>query len=302
MAELKERSTRTRFDERTSLVLFVLLAVGLGGGVVTLAVRAVLPAGAALGSAVSASAAGVIVIALDEGREGLRRLFRRLTIWRVGVGYWLFSLFFLAAAVVLGSLVNPLFRGAPVRLDQVKLTWTIVPMFVAFVVFAGLGQELGWTGFLVHRLQARIGALAACIVRALIVAVWHLPVFLYGPGGSAALAGFPYGGWVAEKGFLGAWGTALFCFMLPWSILLTWMYNNTRGSTLLVAVLHGSEIWAAAWMASAGLKPADLDNYWGYGAIMVATSVILVMASGPRHLSHRGERVSDRPSGAWEGA
>jgi hypothetical protein len=78
---------------------------------------------------------------------------------------------------------------------------------------------------------------------------------------------------------------------LPWSIFYTWMFNNTRGSLLLVATLHGSEIWLVSFMMSMGINPKNLDNYWGYGTVMVLTAIIIVIVSGSQNLSRKQKRV-----------
>ena len=91
-------------------------------------------------------------------------------------------------------------------------------------------------------------------------------------------------------------GVFVLVFVLPWSIFYTWIFNNTGGSLLLVAVLHGSEIWAAYWMLSAGIDPRNLDNYWGYGAFMLVIATIIVITTGPKNLSRKRARIVHQSS------
>jgi hypothetical protein len=79
--------------------------------------------------------------------------------------------------------------------------------------------------------------------------------------------------------------------ILPWSIFYTWLFSNTKGSLLLVATLHGSEIWLAYLMMSMGISPNNLDNYWGYGMVMILTAGIIVMVTGSQHLSRKHKRI-----------
>jgi membrane protease YdiL (CAAX protease family) len=275
--------------------MFFVLAMVLGAGTIYLVVQGILPSGLALASALSASIAGVIMTAIEDGRDGLRLMLRRLLIWRVGIGYWLFAFLFLVPAVLLGSLANPLFNGDPLYLDGMRPAYELLLMFIGFFIVAGLGQELGWTGYLMPRLQARYSALISCVIRAVLGALWHLPLYLYSRLQPPALTDFPYGGWIAQRGFLVAIGAMFLLFQIPWSILFTWIFNNTRGSLLLVAVLHGSEIWVAYWMMSAGISPSNLDNYWGYGGAMVLVAVIIVITTGPQNLSRKHERIIHHP-------
>jgi hypothetical protein len=249
----------------------------------------VLPAGLALAAALSASIAGIIVTALVDGKAGLQLMLSRLLIWRVGIGYWLFALLSLLSAFLAGSLLNPLFNGDSPSYAGIDPGVETLAMFISFFIVAGLGQELGWTGFLTPRLQTRFSALISSFIRAILVGLWHLPLFLYSRLQHPALADFPYAGWIAQKGFLVAFGILLLLFLVPWSIFSIWIFNNTRGSLLLVSVLHGSEFWVAYGMLSLGINPTNLDNYWGYGVLLVVVAMFLVIVNGPKNLS--GERI-----------
>jgi len=80
------------------------------------------------------------------------------------------------------------------------------------------------------------------------------------------------------------------------SYFLSWIFNNTRGSLLLVCFQHGSEIWVAYWMMSTGINPSNLDNYWGYGAILVLLATIIVIVTGPQNLSRKHARIVHKPA------
>jgi membrane protease YdiL (CAAX protease family) len=281
---------------RYPIATFYILAMALGAGTVFLVAQGLLPAGLALGAALSASIAGIVMTAGEDGRAGLTLMFRRLLIWRVGFGYWLFAFLFVFAAVLLGSLANPLFNGDTASFSRMNLGLEILPMFIGFFIVAGLGQELGWTGFLTTRLQARHSAFTSCVVRAFLGGIWHLPLFLYSTLQLPALSDFPYSGWIAQEGFWAAVLTLILMFLLPWSVFFTWIFNNTGGSLLLVAVLHGSEVWVAYWMLSTGLRPDNLHNYWGYGVVMVLAAFIIFISTGSQNLSRKGKRIAHVPS------
>ena len=287
---------RPSFMCRYPVASFYILALALGAAFVYLVVQGIIPSGLALAAALSASIAGIIMTAVEDGRAGLQLMLSRLLIWRGGIGYWLFAILFVLLAVLLGSMVNPLFNGDPLNFSNMKPAFQIVPMFISFFIVAGLGQELGWTGFLTPRLQARFSASTSCVIRAILGGFWHLPLFLYAGLQHQALADFPYAGWIAQKGFLVATGTLIVVFLIPWSIFYNWIFNNTRGSLLLVAVLHGSEIWVAYWMVSAGIDQSNLSNYWGYGAVMVVVAIIIIITNGTKDLSHKWRKVVHQPS------
>lgn len=158
---------------------------------------------------------------------------------------------------------------------------------------AGLGEELGWTGFLTPRLQARYNALVSSIIRSVLWGLWHFPLFFF-VFDALSLSEFPYPFWVSQYGFVIAMGAFILINQLPWSIFYTWIFNNTRGSLLLVAVLHGAEVWVAYWGLSAAVDPNNFDNYWGYGVVMVVTATVITLIYGARNLSRKHERVVHR--------
>lgn len=279
------------FINKYPIVSFFLLTLILGTSLIFLVFQSVIPAELALSSVLSVSISGIIITAILDGQAGLKLLFKRVFIWRVGLGYWIFAVFFLVPVVLLGSLINPFFNGNPVSLSNLTLQLYILPVFIIFFIVAGLGQELGWTGFLLPRLQTRFSALISSLIRATLVVIWHIPLLIFTHAQPAAIRYFPYGEWILQKGF---WITFLVMALLslPWSILFTWLFNNTKGSLLLVAVFHGSEIWLAYLISSLDIDPKNLDNLWGYGMIMILTVITIIMVTGPENLSRRYERIA----------
>ncbi len=282
---------RTRFIARHRVAAFFLLAMALGGGIVFVVLQAGLPPAVALASGLSASIAGIIMTAVEDGLVGLKRMLKRLLIWRVGIGYWLFALFFLIPAVYAGSQANRLFGSSPLTYSNLIPGLDVMPMLILFFFIAGLGQELGWTGYLLPQLQASHSALTSSAIRALLVGIWHLPLLLYASLDPASLAGFPYPDWIAQKGLLVTLSVMILMLLLPWSILYTWIFNSTGGSLLLVSVLHASEVWLAYLLVNAGLDPGNLNNYWGYGAFLVLTAAAVVIGTGPQTMSRQGTKV-----------
>ena len=189
---------------------------------------AVLPYHHALG-ALGPIAAAFIVTACKTGWAGVRDLLRRMILWRgrlAWVAVAALGPFLLAgAAVIATSIVE-----GPVSLTGLGRSREF-PQFSAFVFLAynlvsfGYGEEVGWRGFALPRLQARYSALAATAVLTLGWAVWHWPLFMYRPGyTSMGLGGII--GWLASLFFGG--------------VLLTWLYNGSRRSLLVVALFHAS--------------------------------------------------------------
>jgi membrane protease YdiL (CAAX protease family) len=183
-----------------------------------------------------------------------------------------------------GMVLGNLFLGSSLDLSHVPPLYMFIPGFVVkFFLDAGLGEELGWRGFLLPRLQARHNALVSSIIVGVAWGLWHLPLFM--------LEGMPpYYDLGQSYGVLPAlFGYTVF-FNVPWAILYTWLYNNTKGSLLIAFVHHSSQAWFGLF-----LDPDNLIGpYLGYTVVMALTAFVVVLVGGADNLSRRNERIAIR--------
>jgi uncharacterized protein len=190
-------------------------------------------------------AAAITVTGLSQGAAGVNALLKRLIQWRVPVRYYAAAI---AAPVLLFGLavvVERLVRGAwppLVLLGEADYLPYIGPVAALglWMLTYGLGEETGWRGFALPRLQAsRTAASATLILWALWVG-WHVPAFFYRDT------------YVA----MGALGFPMFAFSLLFAAMLfTWLYNSSRGSVLIVMVFHGMFNWLSVSSADGGFAP-----------------------------------------------
>src|ERR687897_3274839 len=137
------------------------------------------------------SAVAIVLTAVVLGRGALRKLLGRLLIWRVNPFWYL--VVFLGPVALTGGVVglNALMGGPALSLG---MTLVGAAFFFAFSIFPGsaLGEEIGWRGYVLPRLQSRMSALSASLLIAPIWALWHLPLWLNGAPGRTPLiyAGF----------------------------------------------------------------------------------------------------------------
>jgi len=269
----------SRFLKQHPAGALFLLALALGTVPLALVAAGLLPASFDQLGALSASAAGIILAAVEGGRRGVRELLSRVLIWRVGPGWWLFVLLF-PAIPTLGVLylTGPL-GGQTTGLAGVGSPIGLLPSLLFLIVFAGLGEEFGWRGFAVPRLQARHGALLTSLVIGVLHSLWHTPLFFIEGVSQHTIA--------QQAGFLPA--------VLGYSVLVTagavqssWIFNNTRGSVLLVAVYHGA---LNAWNGYIDIYRGQMAGVWAYTGLMAMVSVVIVIVFGAEHLSRTSRRV-----------
>ena len=160
--------------------------------------------------------AAVLASRWEAGREGVRALFRQLRSWTVKPGWYLLALTLPGLVFAVGRAAYALVPG------NVGGPWLYPPteaQHVAAMLIVPIGEEIGWRGFALPRLQRRYGAVKASVILGLLWALWHVPMFLSaGATEASMLTLVPY--------FLGA------------SVLFTWFYNRTGGSLPLAILLH----------------------------------------------------------------
>jgi membrane protease YdiL (CAAX protease family) len=97
--------------------------------------------------------AAVILNGVTEGSAGIAELLRRITLWRVGLRWYLFALVGIPAITVLGAVVLPGVQ-ATFQMPGLSLLLTYPISFIVSLVIGGqLGEEPGWRGFALPRLQ-----------------------------------------------------------------------------------------------------------------------------------------------------
>jgi membrane protease YdiL (CAAX protease family) len=214
------------------------------------------------------SVLGIVLTATVFGRGALRKLLGRLLIWRVNP-LWYLLLVLGPAALVAGVVpLNALMGGPALSLGMPLLG---IAVFLAFHIVPGsaLGEEIGWRGYVLPRLQSRMSALSAALIIGPIWALWHLPLWLTGePGRTPTL----YAGFVVS--------------VIALSVILTWVYNSTRGSLLMVVLLHATyNLPITLAIDDLGTR-ATLPVLLYFGLLVVAAIVVVIVA-GPKHLSRK---------------
>lgn len=209
------------------------------------------------------------------GRDGLRQLLRGLLIWRVRPFWYGFSLL-ATALVVLPAIAAHVWLGGAVPVFNDPAQWYLAIVALVYVLlFSVLGEELGWRGYALPRLQHRYSALGASVILGLIWGMWHLPLFFV-PGDLHSTL-------------------PLSLFLLQdvgLAILMTWVFNNTRGSLLIALLFH------AASNTTLGLFPVlPAENGGAVRPLWIAVGLLTVLVvavvawAGPEHLSRRARRV-----------
>ena len=187
----------------------------------------VLVPGAFVGPTLSA----FLMTTLIEGKAGVFRLLKRYILWRVPWRWYLVALLMMPALFLLSMLILP---GALTTFQAPTAAFGLSYLGVYLNIFflgGPLGEEPGWRGFALPRLQQRSGPLLGTLILGVLHGLWHLPLYLLIPGyngtGPGWLGiGIPFALFVASVMML--------------TVIFTWVFNNSRSSLLLMMLLHAS--------------------------------------------------------------
>jgi membrane protease YdiL (CAAX protease family) len=226
----------------------------------------------AIGALLGLALPAFVVTAATEGRAGVLDLLRRTLRWRVGIGWYLLA----ALAIPLGALLlAPILLG-PAPLQAFGENWSLLftaflPQLVLALVTVQLFEELGWSGFVQHRLQARHGALRATLLVALAFAFLHLPTYLRTPISGASA--------VRDLSVL----AIVIPFAIVFRILIAYAYNRTAYAVLIAAITHASFNEASELIAPNVAGP--LPQVLAFASTALLAIVAVVVSRGT--LAHR---------------
>jgi CAAX protease family protein len=137
----------------------------------------------------------------------------------------------------------------------------------------GLGEEPGWRGFLLPRLQQRHSPIVSTVLLTIGWAGWHVPAFFYLPSYAAMdvtiVPGFFFG-------------------LFAGAIVLTWLYNRSGRSVLTTALWHASFNFVTASPAAAGFTAAVVS-------MLVVAWAVVVFVSGEMRPRVHSDAVTQLP-------
>jgi membrane protease YdiL (CAAX protease family) len=221
-------------------------------------------------TAVYAPTLAALTVAALQGRAALGDLFARLLRWRIGLAWYVLPVL----GIALISIAARLAAGAPIALQPLG-QWPAVAGAAALALFVDpgpLGEELGWRGFALPRLQERWNGLTSALVLGTVWAVWHLPAFL--------IPGLPQ----HEMSF---W--AFLVSVASASVLMTFVVNKANGSVLPAILMH----WADNQFAD--LHPAVAPYTTGAFAL---AAIVMILVAGAGLGAPRSKAISGSPVGS----
>ncbi len=212
--------------------------------------------------------AAFIIQGIAGGRAAERRLLKSMVNWNVGTRWIIIGGFSPVILYLVIAFAIYLVNGQPLQVGLLgKINFLPDLGFWAWLFWifnSGIGEETGWRGFALPRLNRERSALSAAITLGVIWSCWHLPAFFYLPNYMKLGIGiFP----IFALGVISG------------SILFSWLFNSTGGSLLMAILWHGAFNFVTASGAGEGLAAIILNN------LIIIWAVLIVLICKPKNLS-----------------
>ncbi|MCI0708786.1 MAG: CPBP family intramembrane metalloprotease [Chloroflexi bacterium] len=206
--------------------------------------------------------AALIVVSIVGGREGRRVWASRITRWRVDGRWYAAAILLPLVVTALAAFLNILLgaESSGINIDE----WPdLIAEAIFIFLFVGLGEEPGFRGFALPRLQAHHSAVVATLILSVLGVIWHIPLFLSGdsPWTNVPLIVVGY-------------------------FVFTWLFNNTNGSVLIPMLFHTATAVYGPLIFAPMFEGTDLTSYtWLLTALYGIVVAVVMVTSGTAHLS-----------------
>jgi len=239
------------------------------------------------------SLAAFLVVLIIGGRRGFVDLLRPFGRWRVGWRLWGLAILGPAVLYLIGLGIHLLGGGKAPPFIMIREELSLIPLYLVLVVLmpwqGPVGEEFGWRGYALPKLQSKYGPLIASLVVGALWGIWHLPSFFAPQGVISAI--------YIDVGLI---------FILVYtlgnianSIFMTWLYNKSTASALVAGIIWHAAInfWAPVLLSDSSLiaaregthLPTIASNlYLTVLAVQVVVAIILVIITKGK-LGYAGE-------------
>jgi uncharacterized protein len=162
--------------------------------------------------------AALVVLSVTGGKPAIARLLRQIGHWRVGLRWYGMALGLPLLFSGSAALLNVLLGAPPPDAERLAQWPVMLPAFLLLLLLPGIGgtwEEPGWRGYLLPKLATGRSQMGAALLLGVIIAGWHLPLFLTR---------------------IIPWADLLFIFGTV--LIFNWLYYRSGGSLLIIMIFH----------------------------------------------------------------
>ena len=189
------------------------------------------------------SLSGLILIFGEKGKRGIINLFKNLAGFNVPFKWFVFALFFELFLFHMVLLVCGISGYGNVKI-QTNLIFNSYCNFllnaVLLSLLTGLGEEIGWRGYLLPKLLSKYKIIVSAIVLSIFNSIWHLRNDCIAMILQNNFAGF-------SQIYFPDMGLRML-ITIPVVFVLIYIFNETKGSLMIMILFHGAANASYEWV------------------------------------------------------
>jgi CAAX protease family protein len=258
------------------LVWFFAFAFAFAWAFAGLAMAGLIPAvPAVLLASWAPTVAALGVLAASGGGKTLRRWARGYLKFKMPLR-WYAAAFSPLAVVGLAVAFNLIVLGNARGKAESELTpMLVLGSLLLMLVMGSVAEEPGWRGFALPRLQVRASALISSLILGAVWVIWHVPLWFIPDSGFEKI-NFP-----------------MFALLgVSFAVILTWIFNNTKGSFVGVILAHLSSNYAGSFLAIEGGLISEQTYFKVAPVLWAVYAITVILIAGPANLS-RQRRIEE---------
>jgi membrane protease YdiL (CAAX protease family) len=212
--------------------------------------------------------AGLVVTGISEGREGVEKLLAGLLHWRVPWGSYL-VVFATPLLLVAGTIL--IHDGTTELVIWANLLAKLFPFLIGMTLLMIIpiaGEEIGWRGFALPRLQERYSSIAASLLIGFLWGIWHIPAALDPTN-------------VLNRGPLHLSILIFTIGTIGFSFLYTWLWNYSGNSLLLICIFHS--FYNIVNSVFSEVYPYIIDQHWIYLIVIIVILLSINLTRGRKY-------------------
>ena len=217
-------------------------------------------------------AAFIVLGFIIKRKGGIKALLKGWLKWRMHPGWYLLALSPLFFGFITIWVYQWIYGYSP-STELLADPAAFIGLLVLITITGAMGEELGWRGFALPRLQLRMNALSASILLGILWALWHLPL------------------WFAGLGFESIPFWAYMLIGISFSIMVTAACNSSVGSLLIATLFH--------LFLNVGINMLENEAYPILAAVFVIAAIIVIGIFGSNNLSRVSELPIDKVEKGW---
>jgi membrane protease YdiL (CAAX protease family) len=166
--------------------------------------------------------AAAVLLAFSGKRGELRGAFNRLLPHRTGLLWYIVVLLLPLGTLLPGLFISTLLGG---NIAQFNIS-SLLLMFIPAIFISGLGEEMGWRGFALSRLQIKKTPFLASLIVGVFWGLWHLPIIYW---------------FSSQTGLFFIVEFILYIVQITaFSVIFAWVYNAMKNRLWMIVLMHAA--------------------------------------------------------------